>query len=369
MCDNICEDKKNYMFGRPPFLIPQNVADSPSTIVELDYPLYETAPNREIKNIIQETTINVPKVEYKNKIVEIPRVEYRTYPLIKEVETPIYQDKYVYKNVEVPNKRLRIKPVYKEVKVPQIEYINKYIKRKYKRYKYIPKEIKVPFRPRREIYNEIPIPRYIPENIENCVEKKKMLDTAYRGELPLFQGYDDNIINMMNPFCTYNQSDNLYNNQMCEGKRKKEKIWNYDILNCLCINNNENGTYDIDPNNIYPSYDNRLNEQVYDHNKIYSSSPYEQLTYTPPYHIILDSDQKKEENIFCHKVIEVTSSLLAFTGIAIIMMGKLSLHGISILMKNIKSRNNNTQVEKIINEIKDDEDTLCPPVKKNNNMI
>lgn len=72
----------------------------------------------------------MPKVEYKNKIVEIPRVEYRTYPLIKEVETPIYQDKYVYKNVEVPNKRLRIKPVYKEVKVPQIEYINKYIKKK-----------------------------------------------------------------------------------------------------------------------------------------------------------------------------------------------------------------------------------------------
>ncbi|KYN99669.1 hypothetical protein PGSY75_1028900 [Plasmodium gaboni] len=366
MCDNNCEDKKNYMFGPPPFLLSQNVVDSASTTVELDYPLYETGKSREIKNIIQETTINIPKVEYKNKIVEIPRVQYRTYPLIKEVETPIYKDKYVYKNVEVPNKRLRIKPVYREVKVPEIKYVDKYVKRKYKRYKYIPKEIKVPFRPRREIYNEIPIPRYIPENIENCLEKKKMLDTAYRGELPLFQGYDDNIVNMMNPFCTYNQSDNLYDNKMWEGKRKekeKEKTWNYDILNCLCINNNENETYD-----------NKLYEQAYDPNMIYSSSPYEQITYTPPYQILLERDQKKEEDLFCHKIIEVTSSLLAFTGIAIILMGKLSLHGISLVMKHIKdtknNNNNNTYLKKNKNEIKDDEakqheDITCPPVKKN----
>ncbi|CRG97302.1 inner membrane complex protein 1m, putative [Plasmodium gallinaceum] len=321
MCDNICKDEKKYILGPAPPLMPQLIEDSPSTTVEVDVPIYESLVKPVIKNIIQETTINVPKIEYREKVVEVPRIEYRTYPVVKDIETPIYQDKYKYKNVEVPQKKLRVKPVYKVVDVPQIEYVDKYVKKKYKRFKYVPKEVQVPFRPRREIHNEVPIPRYIPQNI-NTIIQPDMFSAPYTGELPLFEGHNDNFLNMLNPFTVY-------------GREKKNKCF----LSCLC-NGNDEATYEMNPLLVSsPPYNNQLCD-ISNNYELYPGSC-DPLGYSYPF--IIDN----EENNFCNKIIEATSSIIAATGIAVILAGKLTLDGISLFLKS-KNEENKKDTENIL---------------------
>ncbi|CRG99150.1 inner membrane complex protein 1m, putative [Plasmodium relictum] len=320
MCDSICKNETKYVLGPAPTFMPQLIQDSPSTTVEVDTPIYEPLVKPVIKNIVQETTINVPKIEYREKVVEVPRIEYRTYPIVKDIEAPIYQDRYKYKNVEVPQKKFRVKPVYKVVDVPQVEYVDKYVKKKYKRFKYVPKEVQVPFRPRREIYSEVPIPRYIPHNIESTIQPD-MFNIPYNGELPLFEGHNDNFLNMINPFTVYSRG-------------KKNKCF----LKCLC-NGNDKATYEIGPSLVSsPPY----NNQLYDISNNYELYPgsYDALGYSYPF--ILDN----EEDNFCNKIIEATSSIIAATGIAVILAGKLTLDGIFLLLKN-KNEENKKDTPKI----------------------
>ncbi|ETB58910.1 hypothetical protein YYC_03665 [Plasmodium yoelii 17X] len=327
MYDNICNNEKDYRIGALPMYMPGKMYNSQCTTME-DLRKFEVLGNPSIKNIVQETTINVPKIQYKEKVVEIPRVEYRTYPVVKDVETPIYQDRYIYKNVEVPQKQVRIKPVYNVVNVPQYKYVEKAVKKKYKRFKYIPKEVQVPFRPRREIYSEIPMPRYVRQYDHSFIEPQNTSDSAYTRELPLFEGYNDHFLNMMNPF--YNASNDRRTN-------------NNGLLSCLCGTNNniDSVTYEnLDPllfsehtpyiynNNYYG----RSNTFCYsgENNILHDYPPYEIYGYNYP--IIRTRDQ----NYFYKRIIEATSSILAATGVAIVLAGKLGIYGISLLLHNNK---------------------------------
>ncbi|GAB65499.1 hypothetical protein PCYB_062310 [Plasmodium cynomolgi strain B] len=273
------------------------------------------AANPVIKNIVQETTIHVPKIEYKEKIVHVPKVEYRTYPVVKDVEAPIYRERYRYKNVQVPQQKLRIKPVYKVVDVPQYKYVNKYVKRKYKRFQYVPKEVPVPFRPRREIYTEIPIRRYIPQYMENGPIEPDMSNTAYnhQGELPLFEGYNDNFLNMMNPFSKYTS-------------RKKDNCF----LSCLCNGKNEESLmYEMDPLLFTDAVYTQGRDKLYDMRSSYeiASEPCNTFAYNS-YPVVIH----KEENNLYNRMIETTSNLLAAAGVALVLAGKLGLQGISLLV-------------------------------------
>ncbi|SBT76119.1 inner membrane complex protein 1m, putative [Plasmodium ovale] len=313
MCDNICKNEKKYVLGPLPMFIPQRVNASPCTTME-DCPAFETMSKPAIKNIVQETTINVPKVEYREKVIEVPRIEYRTYPVVKEVETPVYKDVYKYKNVQVPQKQFRLKPVYKVVEVPQVKYVDKYVKRKYKRFKYIPREVQIPFRPRREIYSEIPIPRYIPQYMNSSVQPET-LDTAYTGQLPLFEGYNDSFLHMMNPFSLPN-------------KREKDNC----LLSCLCNGNTaDNASYEMDQALFSsPTYAYHLNNKIPCCSKnTYELRPEEFAVLGHSYPLVVH----EEENYFYNSIIEATSSILAAAGVALVLAGKLSIQGISLLLK------------------------------------
>ncbi|CAA9987186.1 conserved Plasmodium protein, unknown function [Plasmodium knowlesi strain H] len=306
MCDSICKNEKKYVLGPAP---------SPCTTME-DYAVFEPAANPVIKNIVQETTIHVPKIEYKENIVHVPKVEYRTYPVVKDVETPIYRERYRYKDVQVPQKKLRVKPVYKVVDVPQYKYVNKYVKRKYKRFQYVPKEVPVPFRPRREIYTEIPIRRYIPQYMENGpIEPDMSYNSAYnlQGELPLFEGYNDNFLNMLNPFSGYTS-------------RKKDNCF----LSCLCNGKNEESLmHEMDPLLFNDAVYTHSRGNMYDMRSSYElpPEPYNTFAYNTCPLVI-----HKKENNFYDRMIETTSNLLATAGVALVLAGKLGLQGISLLV-------------------------------------
>ncbi|KAI4837929.1 inner membrane complex protein 1m [Plasmodium brasilianum] len=324
MCENICKNKNKYVHGLGPMFMPQRGNDSLCTTME-DYHVFEPGAKPFIKNIIQETTINVPKIEYKEKIVQVPRVEYRPYPVVKEVETPVYQDRYKYKNVQVPQKKLRVKPVYKVIDVPQYKYVDKFVKKKYKRFKYIPKEVQIPFRPRREIYSEVPIPRYIPQYIHNSI-RPETFNTDYDGQIPLFEGYNDCFLNMMNPFSVYN---------------RKEK--NKCILNCLCNGNNDDKMYEMDPVLFTPTPYTFNNNSINDMGNNFDLHPsyYDMVSHSYPFVV------HTKENDFFTKIIDATSSALAAAGIAIMLAGKLSMQGISLFLgnNNQKSQQNECTCE------------------------
>lgn len=326
MCDNICGKEKKILIPTP-YFPPPVVEAYPCRTIEVDSPIYEPIIKPVIKNIVQETTINIPKIKYKEKIIEVPKVEYRSVPNVKYIETPIYQDRFKFKDVEVPQKQYKIKPVYKVVDVPEIEYVDKYIEKKYKRYKYVPKEIPIPFRPKREIYTEVPIPRYIPQTIDDIIQQNNLgypnnIPSPHFNELPI---YDENIINegMIN-------SINPFNNYII----KKEK--NKCCLSNLCNSNNKNSKFEesilmntnlplINDENIMPFYNN----------------PYEQpFAYSPPFIV------EENENNFCNCLIETTSNILAASGIAIILAGKLTIDGINYLVNKNSKDNNNQKMKK-----------------------
>ncbi|VWU48389.1 inner membrane complex protein 1m, putative [Hepatocystis sp. ex Piliocolobus tephrosceles] len=317
MCDNICENRQKYVLGPVPGLTIPNSYSPPCTINQ-GYPSYIPTVSTK-NNIIHESTITVPKIEYKEKIVEVPRTAYRPYEVIKEVEAPIYKDVYKYKNVEVPQKMLKLKPLYKVVDVPQVKHVEKFVKTKYKRINYIPKEVKVPFRPKREIYTEVPMPRYVPQHMRNNIQDQTIA-SAYNGQLPLFDGYDQNLLYMMNPFASF-------------PKREKKKCF----LNCLCDDNN-NEMYHEDDATILPSVmppiyttnnyrDNNLCciENEYE---LYPN-PHNMLEYNYYYPLPINNN-----NNMCNTVIDATSSILAAAGVFVLLIGKLSLDGISLLFKN-----------------------------------
>ncbi|GAW79989.1 hypothetical protein, conserved [Plasmodium gonderi] len=311
MCDSICRNEKKYVLGPAPTFLSNTAHDLTCATMED----YATGAKSVIKNIVQETTINVPKIEYKEKIVHVPRVEYRTYPVIKDVERPIYQDRYRYKNVEIPQKKLRVKPVYKVVDVPNYKYVNKYVKRKYKRFQYVPKEVQVPFRPRREIYTEIPTPRYIPQYVESGpITPEHFFNNSYNNEkqLPLFEGYNDNFLSMMNPFSKYNN-------------REKGNCF----LSCLCNGKNEESIYEMDPLLFSSAPYTHSNYNSCDMEKSYEFTPesYNMLPFNT-YPLVIH----KRKNNFYDKMIETTSSLLAAAGVSLILAGKLSIQGISLLL-------------------------------------
>ncbi|KEG01273.1 inner membrane complex protein 1m, putative [Plasmodium vinckei vinckei] len=346
MYDSICNNEKGRRIGILPVYIPGKMYNSQCTTME-DLRKCEAVGNPGIKNIVQETTINVPKIQYKEKVVEIPRVEYRAYPVVKDIEAPIYKDRYIYKDVEVPQKQVRIKPVYNVVNVPQYKYVEKAIKKKYKRFRYIPKEVQVPFRPKREIYTEIPMPRYIRQYDQTFIEPQNIPNNAYTEELPLFEGYNDNFLNMINPF--YNASNNRTRNSN-------------GFLSCLCNNNNNIDTVsyeNLDPllfseptpyiyNNNYYGRSNTFCCSD-ENNNLHDSLPYEIYGYNYP--II----KTRDENYLYKRIIEAASSVLAATGVAIILAGKLGIYGISLLLNN----NTNQDSKK---EIKD-----CPHKKNKYN--
>ncbi|EUD66196.1 hypothetical protein C922_03391 [Plasmodium inui San Antonio 1] len=305
MCDSICKNEKKFVLGPAP---------SPCTTME-DYAVFEPAANPVIRDIVQETTIHVPKIEYKEKIVHVPKVEYRTYPVLKDVETPIYRERYRYKNVQVPQKKLRVKPVYKVVDVPQYKYVNKYVKRKYRRFQYVPREVPVPFRPRRQIYTEIPIRRYIPQYLENGPIERDMSNSAYnlQGELPLFEGYNDNCLNMMNPFSR-------------SRSRKKDNCF----LSCLCNGKNEESLmYEADPLLFSDAVYTHGRGNLYDMSSSYEFPPGGNSTFAyNSYPLVI---HERENNLY-NRMIETTSNLLAAAGVALVLAGKLGLQGISILV-------------------------------------
>ncbi|KJP86659.1 hypothetical protein AK88_03666 [Plasmodium fragile] len=306
MCDSICKNEKKFVLGPAP---------SPCTTME-DYAVFEPAANPVIKNIVQETTIHVPKIEYKEKIVHVPKVEYRTYPVLKDVEAPIYRERYRYKNVQVPQKKFRVKPVYKVVDVPQYKYVNKYVKRKYKRFQYVPKEVPVPFRPRREIYTEIPIRRYIPQYMEeNGRIEPDMNNSAYnlQGELPLFEGYNDNFLNLLNPFSSYTnkKQDNCFLSCLCNGKNEESLMYEMDPL--------------LFSNAVYA----QGRDKVYEVSSGYEFSPEQYNTFAyNNYPLVI---HKRGNNLY-DRMIETTSNLLAAAGVALVLAGKLGLQGISLLV-------------------------------------
>ncbi|CAI7719243.1 inner membrane complex protein 1m, putative [Plasmodium vivax] len=305
MCDSICKNEKKFVLGPAP---------SPCTTME-DYAVFEPAANPAIKNIVQETTIHVPKIEYKEKVVHVPKVEYRTYPVLKDVEAPIYQERYRYKDVQVPQKKFRVKPVYKVVDVPQYKYVNKYVKRKYKRFQYVPKEVPVPFRPRREIYTEIPIRRYIPQYMENGPIQPDMHNSAYnpQGELPLFEGYNHNFLNMMNPFSRYNgrKKDNCFLSCLCNGKNDESLMYEMDplLFSDVAYTHGRDNLCDV-----------RSGYEI-------SPEPYSTFAYNS-YPLVI---HKRENNLY-NRMIETTSNLLAAAGVALVLAGRLGLQGISLLV-------------------------------------
>lgn len=327
MCDALCEKEKKFAFIPAPYFPPPVVEAYPCRTVEVDTPIYEPRIKPVIKNIVQETTINIPKIQYKEKIVQVPKVEYRHVPNVKYVETPIYQDRYKYKDVEVPQKQYKIKPVFKVVDVPEVEYVDKFVEKKYKRFKYVPKEVPVPFRPKREIYTEVPVPRYIPQTIDDVIQNNNMgypgtVPPPHFNELPMYGGYNEGMVGSMDPFATY----------------MVKKEGNKCCLSSLCGKGEKNASMSPVFINSPPPLMSEGNILQHPNMALYPPMYGDGIAYSPPFII------QEEENNFCNCLIETTSNILAASGIAIILAGKLTIDGINFLLKKKEeNRNKNRQ--------------------------
>ena len=60
----------------------------------------------------------MPRIEYVERIVEVPQIQHRPVEQIVEVEVPQIQTQVVYKDVEVPVVQHRQVPVERRVEVP-----------------------------------------------------------------------------------------------------------------------------------------------------------------------------------------------------------------------------------------------------------
>lgn len=328
MCDALCEKEKKYSFIPAPYFPPPVVEAYPCRPIEIDTPIYEPLVKPVIKNIVQETTINVPKIQYKEKIVEVPKIEYRPVPVVKYIETPIYQDRYKYRDVEVPQKQYKIKPVFKVVDVPEVEYVDKYVEKKYKRFKYVPKEVPVPFRPKREIYTEVPVPRYIPQTIDDVMQNNSMgypgtVPPPHFNELPMHSAYNEGMIGSIDPYSSYmikKEGNKCCLSSLC-GKGNKNAH-----INPVFINS---GPHLIPRGDMVPSPDMALYPPMYG----------DGIAYSPPFII------QEEENNFCNCLIETTSNILAASGIAIILAGKLTVDGINFLLRKNEDMKNKKKKE------------------------
>lgn len=337
MCDAICKKQTKYAVGPAPYFPPPVVNAYPCHAVEVDTPIYEPLVKPVIKNIVQETTINVPKIEYRENIVEVPKVEYRPYPVIKEVQTPIYQDLYKYKDVEVPQKQYRIKPVYKEVDVPEIECVDKYVKRKYKRFKYVPKEVQIPFRPRKQIYEEVPVPRYIPQHLESVVRPDHIMgpppSPLVNHPMPMCEVGDPCLIDPVVPMVPLKQS--TPNTKCCLSSLFSPKKNSYEAGLTLPpipqpqFWDPEFPMYnDIHPGavGVYPPF---------------PQYPPGQAVMGYSYPFIVEEEQGSD---LCNVIIETTANVLAASGIALILAGKLTFDGINYLV-NLSKNNKQKEVK------------------------
>lgn len=326
MCENICRSEKKYALGPAPYFPPPVVNAYPCQAIEVDTPIYEPLVKPVIKNIVHETTINVPKIEYRENVVEVPKVEYRPYPVVKDVETPIYQDVYKYKDVVVPQKQYRIKQIYKEVVVPEIEYVDKYVNKKYKRFKYVPKEVQIPFRPKKEIYEEVPVPRYIPQHLESVIQPDNITgQPLYSSQpmpmpmpmsTPMYANPEMTPINILSP----------------------AKSINHPTPNKCCLSSffsPKKNNYIID-NQMEPVHYLDAESQIYTgqpHMGLYAPSPNSHgvIGYSYPFVV----EEEKDKN-FCKCLIETTSNVLAASGVALILAGKLTYDGINYLVSKSK---------------------------------